>query len=368
MFETFPPFLNQNLVLEFSVLSVAASLAFVFGYFIPILLRPIIIFIFSSQVSESYQKIIGSYKVLIGISCTLAVTDLSWPIILFSPENIFYPWVELINSLALTITLTWLSSRIFQKIFDIYILDQAIKTGRKTNSEVLIFLKLLVNIAIITLAAILFSQTHKLNILGIFASLGIGGLAVAFAAQKTLEQILGGIVLYLDKPFVVDDYVGLPDGTFGRIESIGLRSTKIRATGRGTLIIVPNSALTQLTIENYTGAKKVMALIYLNFEKIIPDQERALIREVILGSTSDIFGIDSKNTDVAFKNTLNKSGDSKTQVQITFFILGSGEVSMELRRQLLNVANKNITQQLREYGVSFDIEEPTIYVDSPITI
>ena len=41
---------------------------------------------------------------------------------------------------------------------------------------------------------------------------------------------------------------------------------------------------------------------------------------------------------------------------------------MELRRQLLNVANENITQQLREYGVSFDIEEPTIYVDSPITL
>lgn len=368
MTEIFPTVFNQTLALELSVLSVSASLAFVFGYFLPILIRPIVGLLFSRKVSESYQKIIGPYKLLIGMACTLAVTDLSWSIIFFAPDNIFYPWIELINSLALALVLTWLGSRIFLKFFDIYILDQAIKTGRRTNSEVLIFLKIGVNIVIITFALIVFSQTHNINILGIFASLGIGGLAVAFAAQKTLEQILGGIVLYLDKPFVIDDYVGLPDGTFGRIESIGLRSTKIRATGRGTLVIVPNSALTQLTIENYTGAKKVMALIYLNFEKIIPSEERALIREVILDSTSDIFGIDSKNTDVAFKNTLNKSGDSKTQVQITFFILGSGDVSMELRRQLLDVANQNITQKLREYGVSFEIEEPTIYVDSPITL
>ena len=58
----------------------------------------------------------------------------------------------------------------------------------------------------------------------------------------------------------------------------------------------------------------------------------------------------------------------KTQAQITFFILGSGEVSMDLRRQLLYLASQNINQKLQEHGIEFTIEEPTIYVDSPITI
>ncbi|WP_335337749.1 mechanosensitive ion channel family protein [Nostoc piscinale] len=230
----------------------------------------------------------------------------------------------------------------------------------------MILLRWVANLIIIVVAILVYAQTHQINILGLLASLGIGGLAVAFAAQKTLEQILGGIVLYLDRPFVIDDYIGLPDGTFGRVESIGLRSTRIRTSGKGTVMIVPNSALTQLNIENFTGAKKVMSILYLTFYRAISSEERALIRQVILDSTNDIFGIDSRNTEVTFK-TIN--GDiEKTQAQVAFFILGSGDVSMELRRQLLDLATQTMTQCLKEYGIAFDIEEPTIYVDSPITI
>jgi MscS family membrane protein len=190
-----------------------------------------------------------------------------------------------------------------------------------------------------------------------------------------LEQVLGGVVIYLDRPFVIDDYIGLPDGTFGRVESIGLRSTKIRTSGKGTLMIVPNSSLTQVNIENFTGAKKVMAVTYLNFYRAIENEERAFIRQIILESTVDIFGIDTRSTDVIFRDLPEQVGQSskvetaeRTQAQITFFILGSSEVSMGLRRQLLDLANQSITQRLKGYGIAFDIDEPTIYVDSPITI
>ncbi|MCA1995321.1 MAG: hypothetical protein LDL41_25225, partial [Coleofasciculus sp. S288] len=74
------------------------------------------------------------------------------------------------------------------------------------------------------------------------------------------------------------------------------------------------------------------------------------------------------NTEITFRNLVGKNELAKTQAQITFFILGSGEFSMELRRQLLYIASQNITQKLQEYGIEFSIEEPTIYVDSPITI
>lgn len=83
--------------------------------------------------------------------------------------------------------------------------------------------------------------------------------------KKTLEQLLGGVVIYLDRPFVLDDYIGLPDGTFGRVESIGLRSTKIRVSGKGTLMVIPNSSLTQTNIENFTGAKKSYFSCLFNF-------------------------------------------------------------------------------------------------------
>lgn len=210
--------------------------------------------------------------------------------------------------------------------------------------------------------------------MGLVASLGVGGLALAFAAQQTLEQILGSIVLYIDRPFVIDDYIGLPDGTFGQVESIGLRSTKIRTSGKGTLVVVPNNMLTQISIENFTGAKKVMSIIYLRFYRTIANDERALIRQVILESTQGIFGIDSRSTDIAFMEpsqalkTSETPGTPATRSQITFFILGSGEVSMDLRGQLLDIASRNVAQRLREFGIKFDIEEQRINVDSPITI
>ena len=85
-------------------------------------------------------------------------------------------------------------------------------------------------------------------------------------------------------------------------------------------------------------------------------------------SSTDIFGIDTQSTEVTFRELLGKNELVKTQAQITFFILGSGEVSMDLRRHLLYLASQNINQDLQEHGIEFTIEEPTIYVDSPITI
>ncbi len=258
--------------------------------------------------------------------------------------------------------------QIVKQFFDVYLIEAAFRSDRKANSDLFIVGKFLANFIIIVLAIIIFAQTHQVNVFGLIASLGIGGVAVAFASQNTLSQLLGGIVLYIDRPFVIDDYIGLPDGTFGRVESIGLRSTKIRSSGKGTLIIVPNNSLTQVNIENFSAAKKVMSILYLTFYRYVDIEEQALIRQVILTSTSDIFGVEPRNTDINFKSLSSSKSENITQAQITFFILGSGKVSMDLRRQMLDNASQRITLKLKEYGIAFDIEQPSIYVDSPITV
>lgn len=317
----------------------------------------------SEKLIHIVQGFVATNQMLLVLVFSLLAADIC---LLLLPTPIWVRVVEVPLSLGLAIALSWLASRLFRDFFDIYLLNTALREGRKLNSEFLILGKFAANGAIILIAVTIFAQTHQINIFGVLASLGIGGLAVAFAAQKTLEQLLGGIVIYLDRPFMVDDYIGLPDGTFGRVESIGLRSTKVRNSGKGTLMVVPNSALTQVNIENYTGAKKVMSLVYLNLHRLIPDDEKALIRQVILESTADIFGIDTNSTHVTFRPM--PQDPDRTQVQLTFFILGSGEVSMELRRQVLDLANQKITQRLIAYGLQFEIDEPTIYVDAPITI
>lgn len=355
--------MNPGLFL--TLLGLIGILAIVSSLIIPRLISFLVARLFSSQVKEVYQKIVKNYQSWLGLVIILVIVDLT---VLLTPTPNWLEFLEVPLSLAVAFFISWLGSRLFQQFFDIYLLDIVLKSQRKINSELLIIAKFLANSAIILIVIFLFAETHRINVVGLIASLGVGGLAVAFAAQKTLEQLLGGIVLYLDRPFVVDDYIGLPDGTFGRVETIGIRSTKIRSSGKGTLIVVPNNALTQMNIENFTGAKKIISIIHLTLYRAVPQEEKALIRQIILDSTKDIFGIDPRNTEVIFKDSYSDKKDAITKAQINFFILGSSEVSMDLRRQLLDIAKQNITQKMKGYGIAFDIEEKTINIDSPITV
>jgi MscS family membrane protein len=317
----------------------------------------------SPQGREIYQQVVSPYEKRLGLVTVLILIDIS---LLIIPKPDWLKYLEFILAISLTITIGWLGSRLFTQFFAAYLRESA--TRRKINGELLVIVNVLADVVICFALVLIFAQIHQINLLGVIASLGIGGLAVAFAAQQTLQQIFGGIVLYIDRPFVVDDYIGLPDGTFGKVESIGLRSTKIRNSGKGTLSIVPNDSLIQLSIENFTGARKVVSLIYLTFYQTIPEQERALIRQVILESTKDLFGIDSRNTVVNFKDIFHNGKANVTQAQINFFILGYGEMGMDMRYQLLEIAKQNISLQLKEYGLSFEIEEKPVNIDAPITI
>jgi len=354
---------NSGLQIALASFGVGVMAVLLFRLTLPPL-KALMSYLQSFQIGGFNQQFIQPNQDLLRTVAAIALLDL---LAVFLPQTAWTSSLEILVSLSLLIALSWLASKLFKQFFDLYVLNAAVNSGRKISSELLVLIKWIANSAILLVGILFFAQTHHINLVGLLASLGIGGLAVAFAAQKTLEQVLGGIVLYLDRPFGIDDYIGLPDGTFGRVESIGLRSTRIRTSGKGTLMIVPNSALTQVNIENFTGAKKVMSILYLTFYRMIGSEESALIRQIIIESTQDIFGIDPRSTEVVFKEN-GSLNSNKTQAQVTFFILGSGEVSMELRRQLLDIAIRTITQRLQDYGIEFEVEEPTIYVDSPITI
>ncbi len=346
------------------VVGVFSIVAFFTGCIFPKIIKFCLNLFVSSEAGERAEKLLQPYKHLIGLAFGLGFMEI---VALFVPLLDDYPVIEKIISLILTIEACWLVIRIFGKYIDDYILESALKSGRKANSELLNLAKYTAYLAIVFGGFIFFAQTHNINIFSLLASLGIGGVAFAFASKTTIEQLLSGVVLYVDHPFYIDDYIGLPDGTFGRVESIGWRSTKIRTSGKGTVIVIPNNSLTQMSIENFSGAKKVISILSLNFTRKIEPKEQALIEQVVLTSTKDIFGLDSRSTRIDFR-TLNKNSEPKTQAQVSLFILGTGKVSMELRRQLLDVATQTINQKLKGYGIDFNIEEPTIYVDAPVTI
>lgn len=109
----------------------------------------------------------------------------------------------------------------------------------------------LAKIVLLIIAVVVLISALGYPAASIVAGLGIGGLAVALAAQKTVENLFGAFTLGADEPFRVGDFVKVEDFT-GTIEAIGLRSTRIRTLDR-TLITIPNGRLSELRIENFSS-------------------------------------------------------------------------------------------------------------------
>lgn len=108
----------------------------------------------------------------------------------------------------------------------------------------------LVRIAILITAVLVTMQSLGYSISGLLAFGGIGGIAVGFAAKDLLANFFGGLMIYLDRPFVVGDWVRSPDKNIeGTVEDIGWRLTRIRTFDKRPLY-VPNSTFTQISVEN----------------------------------------------------------------------------------------------------------------------
>ncbi len=117
------------------------------------------------------------------------------------------------------------------------------------------------------------------EVTALLAGLGVGGIAVALAAQKTIENLFGGITLFADHPIRVGDFCKFGDQV-GTVEEIGIRSTRIRTLDR-TVITIPNADFSSMQIENYAtrDRMRLFAVIGLRYETT-PDQLRYVLVEI----------------------------------------------------------------------------------------
>jgi small-conductance mechanosensitive channel len=121
-------------------------------------------------------------------------------------------------------------------------------------------------------------QILGVPVAGLIAGLGVGGLAIALAAQGTLENFIGGIILYADQPVKVGDFCRFGD-RLGAVEDVGLRSVKIRTLGR-TVVTVPNAEFAKLHLENLTDRDRTLLSekIRLRYETT-----RSQLRQILAG-------------------------------------------------------------------------------------
>jgi MscS family membrane protein len=155
----------------------------------------------------------------------------------------------------------------------------AISAGRVGAGTLMVLGERLLTALVVIVAILATLGILGFNLTTVLAGLGIGGIAIAFAAQKTLENLFGGISVLADEVIRVGDYCRFGDRT-GTVEDISLRSTRVRTDAR-TELSIPNGSLATMNIENFTRRDKIQFSPVLAIRcETTADQLRYLLAEV----------------------------------------------------------------------------------------
>lgn len=136
----------------------------------------------------------------------------------------------------------------------------------------------IVKILVITIIALYWAKQAGYDMSTILAGLGVGSLAVALAAQKTLENVIGAITLYTARPVSAGDLCRFGDIT-GIVEQIGLRSTIIRTLNR-SMVVIPNSVFSSVEIENFSQRDRIRFFRRYRIQVPSADQMRSILADV----------------------------------------------------------------------------------------
>lgn len=153
------------------------------------------------------------------------------------------------------------------------------KRGNQAGVSAILFLRRAAKIAMVFVAIIAILDTFGFNVTTGIAALGIGGIALALGAQKTVENFVGSVTLIADQPVRVGDFCRVGQ-VVGTVEQIGMRSTQIRTNDR-TVVTIPNGEFASLQIENFTHRDKFFFSPSFYFRlDTTPDQLRYLLVEM----------------------------------------------------------------------------------------
>ena len=138
------------------------------------------------------------------------------------------------------------------------------------------------------LAVLIVAQEWNFSISGLIAGLGLGGLAFALAAKDMLANLFGGLVVLLDRPFTIGDWIRT-GGVEGTVEDLSFRSIRIR-TAEQSVVTVPNSLVASAPIENYSRMGKRRVKFTLTAAGTEPDRIRRCVERInaLLAESGDV--------------------------------------------------------------------------------
>ena len=204
-------------------------------------------------------KTIWETELGLPLLCILAIVIHGILVYLLEPPLLYREYYFRFLAGLLVACLAWLVSRIADRGFE-HAVNRRRTTGRGGES-ILVLVQRVNRIILLIIAFVAALALFGVNVKTTLAGLGIGGLAIALGAQKTLENVIGGVSLLMDKAVHAGDFCEI-GGKLGTVEDIGLRSLRLRTLDQN-LLVVPNSALASMQFQNMKARPKL--LISQNF-------------------------------------------------------------------------------------------------------
>lgn len=248
-----------------------------------------------------------------------------------------------------TLNLTWLFVRIIDSLILEYLMPLVQQSESDLDDHLMPVVRKLVKLVFWSLGIIIGLNNAGFDVAALIAGLGIGGLALALAAQDTVKNIFGGIMIYLDKPFKVKDRI-IINSFDGFVEEVGIRSTRIR-TLEGRLVTIPNARFSEDAIVNITKepARKVVVQLGLTYQT--PPEKMDVAMDILKKIATEMPELE-ENVIVSFMSW----GDFSLGIQLIYFIK-VGEDFFKVQ----NDVNMQILRQFNEQQLQFAYPTQTIY-------
>ena len=242
-----------------------------------------------------------------------------------------------------------------KQIYGIYFKKLAEKTKSSLDDQLVPLISKALRVFIVIIGAFFVLLKLNVDIIPLLTGLSIGGLAFALAAQDTIKNFFGSLMIFIDKPFQIGDWItsGDIDGT---VEEVGFRSTRVR-TFRNSVVYVPNGNLADSTIDNHglRHYRRFYTQIALTY-----DTPTDLIEIFVQGLRKLVDNHPATRKDT-YEIYLNGMADSSLNVMFyIFFEVPSWSEELRARHEVL----KQIIDLAQELGVNFAFPTQTLHMET----
>ncbi|RIJ37731.1 mechanosensitive ion channel family protein [Pontibacter oryzae] len=250
------------------------------------------------------------------------------------------------------VALTWVLLR-FVDFIGLVFKHRAELTASKLDDQLVPFFKDFTKVMVVVFSfLVMLGSVFDVNVTGLVAGLGVGGLAIAFAAKESLENLLASFTIFLDQPFMVGDLVQVGD-LVGVVEKIGFRSTRLRTLEK-SFVTLPNKhmidkPLDNLTLRTFRRAKFDINLTY----DTTSEQIRAITRDI--QEYIDQHPRTNQDGRIRF---LNLGAHSKDVMVLYFVDTMDWNEFIDIKEEI----NYRIVEIVERHGAEFAFPTQTLYM------